>query len=296
MALPVTTKKEIDINLASMRVRYAAPLYSGVGTPSFRDWTEAIENLFEKEEITSEESKVREAKSTINYTTGIAKDVIAGKVFHTWNSLKDHLRVFSAQDSSSLLEDIIRLINARWEKGTTVLQYTNTLLENLKKLISHPGREGSIKYYYEIMEAMVIDQLPDKLRQRKKREPFTVKDEASWMEFTKTIHLALLDERVHHVRTLQGTPRSIHHSEQQSKNKFTKGKRDGPTPYEVRTNRCGRCLNRGHFRNNCRSREPRCSYCSEAHEFFRCPRQEKRKKVSTIEVQDSPAPPTEQNF
>ena len=184
MAVPVT-KKDIDVNLASMRVRYSAPLYSGVGTPSFIDWVEALENLFVKEEITSEEAKVREAKSTINYNSGIAKDVIAGKVFQTWDSLKDHLRVFSSQDSSSLLEDIMRLVHAKWERGHSVLQYTNILLEKFKRLLNHPGREGSKVYYFELMEAMVIDQLPDKLRQRKKREPFIVKDEASWMEFTK---------------------------------------------------------------------------------------------------------------
>ena len=266
------------------KMRHGAPLFSNTkGDISFDDWVSALESHFATADLTSEKAKIDEARNCINYKVGDAREVVQDKEFKTWEEMKGFFRAFCAIHPPNMVNDLTRLYSLRWKKGESLLTYGNGLFALLKRVLSHTKAVPMHAALLTYMEAIVISQLPDKLRKEREDRDLVVKTNEDWKDFLKSVHLELLREQsldkgmVHAVpASTSGTKNPKRGANQNSKPVSKPGK-SGPNAYELKTGKCGRCLEKGHYRFQCTAPSPKCNFCGEAHDFFECPTRPPRK-------------------
>ena len=260
------------------KMRHGAPLFSNTkGDISFDDWVSALESHFATADLRSEKAKMDEARNCVNYKVGDAREVVENKEFKTWEEMKEFFRAFCAIHPPNMVNDLSRLYSLRWKKGESLLTYGNGLFALLKRVLSHSKAVPMHAALLTYMETMVITQLPDKLRKIREDKDLVVKTNEDWQNFMKSVQLELRREQsldtgmVHAVpASTTGTKKPKHGTNQTSKPTNKPGK-SGPSAYELKTGKCGRCLEKGHFRFQCTASSAKCNYCGEAHDFFECP-------------------------
>ena len=186
------------------------------------------------------------------------------------------------------------------------VNYTNLLKRYFKRVQTYAEEKKNKTSQLEYMEMIVISQLPEKIRKRRQRKALTVDSEVAWQNFVKDVYIEILEEgdkgnvniltlgpedstqvnsvgphassqEAPKVRREAGTPsasggNTTTTTPTSRKPPDGRGRRPGPNYFERREGKCGRCLSKGHYRYECRSSQPKCSYCKDPHEHFECPR------------------------
>ena len=124
--------------------------------------------------------------------------------------------------------------------------------------------------------------MPEKARQKRQDRPMEVKTRDDFETFKFQIYKEWVKETGRGSKTIRAVTEAEEQvsavSQEIGATSQNPRKTSGPTKklvpnaFERKERKCGRCLTPGHIRGECKSTNPKCSYCLEAHEYFKCPR------------------------
>ena len=270
--------------LPQVRLKKAVAKYRGEnGGIQLESWLGQVEAMCSAMGIVDDQSKINCAKDEIDYSCGEAK-VIAKKAFRNWEHFKEVFRGWACASPPTLYLDVERFFGCRWKPKQTFLQYTEELTDLFDRMTSKPQSKLEwVEVYYFYMVGTIIAQLPESLKKEYLMKKVEIGSRLDFDDWCLEINVKLNNYNLGKPKTNpmvwamdQGPNRSNGGGRRDggSGNRFQKfGK---PNRWEEINGKCGRCLSKTHFRVNCNARDPKCNWCEGSHEFFECPRRNKR--------------------
>ena len=267
--------------LPQVRLKKAIAKYSGESRGiGLEAWLTQVEAMCQAMGINDDQGKITAAKDEIDYTSGEAK-VIVKKTFRSWEHFKEVFRGWACASPPTLHLDIERFFGCRWKPKQSFLAYTEELLDLFDRMCSKPqSKPEYVEVYYFYMVGTIIAQLPEFLKKEYLLKKVDIKSRVDFDDWTLEINMKLnfgqqskyqqqgKYQPVLMVEDRSGAQRGSKPKQQPARKEGKQGK---PNRWEELNNRCGRCLDRSHFRADCTARDPKCGFCEGVHDFFECP-------------------------